>query len=337
MRIYRLFHIFLVLAFWVGFSSCKKEEPVASNSNTETTDDPVIPDEPSQPEEPDKPKSVPEQNGSGETNGYRLVWQDLFDADALNTSYWNIEENGDGGGNNELQFYRAKNISMGVESESNRHCLIITAKKQSYAGRPVTSGRLNTKGKVAYKHGKVEAMIKLPKTYKGLWPAFWMMGNDFDQVSWPACGELDILEMGNVNGMQTAEKSEKYLNGACHWGPRWDAHYSYGPSKEYAYSIQDGFHLVTVIWDEKAVNCYIDLDKDPNAKPYYTIDIEEVDYNDDTVAGNYFHKPFFIIFNLAVGGNFPQIWESNGITALNEANGYEAKMYIDYVRVYQKN
>ena len=285
---------------------------------------------------------MPAQEGSGEINGYALVWEDSFDEATLNASFWNIETVANPA-NNEIQYYRKDNVSMVLDSATGRRCLCLTARKESYNGKQCTSGRVNTKGKVAYKHGKVEAMIKLPKTYKGLWPAFWMMGNDYNSVGWPRCGEIDILEMGNKGGFGSADKSEKYLNGACHWGYYQDGAYpNYGKSSTYKYSVQDGeFHLFTLIWDETQIRTYIDLDKYPNATPYYTIGIEvpaDGPHANGTCwdTGCYFHKDFFVIFNLAIGGHFPDIYDINGITALNADNGYEAKMLIDYVRIYQK-
>lgn len=288
--------------------------------------------------EPDPPApTMPSQEGSGETDGYVLVWEDLFDGTELDENNWTIEVNGDGGGNNELQYYRRENISIETDESTFRRCLVITAKKESYGGKSITSGRLKTQNKVYYQYGKFEAMIRLPKTYKGLWPAFWSMGNDYDKVGWPACGEFDILEMGHSDGFQVEEKAEKYLNGAFHWGPDWQNHYSYSYSKIYQYSLQDDeFHLFTLIWDKNAASCYIDLDKFPDAEPYYTIDISEIDENDSSTAGNYMHKPYFLILNLAVGGKFPGIFDADGITALNEENNYEASMWVDYVRIYQK-
>ena len=118
------------------------------------------------------------QTGTGENDGYRLVWQDLFDADALSPERWAIEVNGAGGGNNELQYYtdREENVRLGKDEHGNG-CLILTARRESYKGKSFTSGRLITKNRVNFTHGKVEAAIKLPKTANGLWPAFWMMGN----------------------------------------------------------------------------------------------------------------------------------------------------------------
>ena len=275
------------------------------------------------------------QDGTGETDGYKLVWQDLFDANELNSQRWNIEVNGDGGGNNELQYYtdRVENVRLGDDGKGNG-CLILTAKKEVYGGRQATSGRITSKNKIAFKHGKIEAAIKLPKTANGLWPAFWMMGNDYDQVGWPRCGETDIMEFGNATGIKNGTQ-DRYFNGACHWGQSWENHPNYARAVTYQYSLQDDeFHIYTLIWDEEKVAMYVDLDKYPDAEPYYIMTIPAT--NDTNSPGYYFHKENFILFNLAVGGNFPGIWDINQITALNESNDYQASMYVNYVKIYQK-
>lgn len=276
------------------------------------------------------------QVGTGETDGYKLVWQDLFDGTELNMSRWNIEVNGDGGGNNELQYYTARldNVRVGDDGEGNG-CLILTAKKEVYNGKQCTSGRITTKNKIAFKHGKIEAAIKLPQTANGLWPAFWMMGNDFDQVGWPRCGETDIMEFGNATGIANGTQ-DRYFNGACHWGTAWNDHRQHANAITNSYSLQDGeFHIYTCIWDQDKVAMYVDLDKNPNASPYYIMTIPETT-TDQTHPGYYFHKENFILFNLAVGGNFPGIWDINSITALNEGNNYQQSMYVNYVKIYQK-
>lgn len=284
---------------------------------------------------PDTPSTYPSQNGSGETNGYHLVWQDLFDGEALDESAWNIEVNGNGGGNNESQYYRRENVSISKEPTSGRSCLTLTARREAFGGKPFTSGRVNSMGKKYFTHGKVEAYICLPKTANGLWPAYWMMGNDFSTVGWPRCGEIDILEMGNSQGIKTGSQ-ETYFNGACHWGFYKNGAYpNYAKSSNAPYSLQDGeFHLYTLIWDEKSIKMYLDLDKNPNVAPYYEMGIEGTD--DEWATGLYFHHDHFILFNLAVGGHFTGIVNNpGGITAL-PTDGSEAKMYVDFVRVYQK-
>lgn len=276
------------------------------------------------------------QTGSGETDGYTLVWQDLFDADELNPMRWDIEVNGAGGGNNELQYYtdRAENVRLGDDGRGNG-CLIITARRENYKGRSFTSGRVNSKNRIAVTHGKIEASIMLPSTANGLWPAFWMMGNDFDEVGWPKCGETDILEMGNSQGM-AANVADRYFNGACHWGQSWPAA-SYAKSNTKSYSLQDGeYHLYTVIWNEKSIKMYVDLDRMPKQNPYFILDCPANDPDDEWNPGNYFHKDNFLLFNLAIGGDFTGIHEPANITALNDDNGQEASMFVNFVKIYQK-
>lgn len=276
------------------------------------------------------------ENGSGETNGYHLVWADYFNDGRLDTSIWNVEVNGNGGGNNELQYYAAENVTVGDDG-FGRGCLILTARKEESHGKHFTSGRLNTNKKKAFTHGKIESSIKLPKTANGLWPAFWMLGNNFNEVNWPRCGEIDILEMGNSAGISRGTQ-ETFFNGACHWGFYKNNGYpNYAKSTTNSYSLQDGeYHLFTLIWDEQAIKMYLDLDKYPDASPYFEMGINEYDPagpQDSWSTGDYFHHDFFIVYDLAVGGNFTGIHNTEGITAL--ADG-ERSMYIDYVKVYQK-
>lgn len=280
--------------------------------------------------------AVEPQEGSGEINGYHLVWQDLFDSGELNPMRWDIEVNGAGGGNNELQYYtdNEANVHVGDDGEGNG-CLILTAIRENYLGKNFTSGRVNSKGRIAFTHGKIEAAIKLPSTANGLWPAFWMMGNDFDDVGWPACGETDILEMGNSEGVRNGVQ-DRYFNGACHWGEKWP-NQSYAKASTKNYSLQDGqFHLYTLIWDENTVKMYVDLDRIPKQNPYFSMNIPCDSPDNMSSPGNYFHKDNFILFNVAVGGNFPNIHNADGITALNDGNSHRASMYVNYVKIYQK-
>jgi beta-glucanase (GH16 family) len=276
--------------------------------------------------------TIPEEASAPQYAGYTLTWSDDFSDTLLNMQNWNIEVNGDGGGNSELQYYRAGNISVGCEPQSKRKCLILTATKEAFGGKPATSGRINSMDKQLFTHGRIEASIKLPRTANGLWPAFWMMGNDYNQVGWPHCGEIDILEMGHANGVKNATQ-DRYFNGACHWGLSWNsgAYPNYARASTWSYSLQDTFHLFTLLWDEDDIKMHLDLDRYPDGEPYYEMSIK--DKSSDNAPGRYFNKNFFILFNLAVGGNFPQIRDIDKITALS---GGEAKMYVDFVRVYKK-
>jgi|GEM_PF-600991 len=266
------------------------------------------------------------------TQEYKLMWEDNFDNPVLNeTQHWTVEVNGNGGGNNEMQYYRRENISI-EQHTSGVNCLVISAKRESFGGKVVTSGRLVTRGNVSAKFGKIEARIKLPLTGNGLWPAFWMMGEDITSVGWPRCGEIDILEMGNNAGISQG-KQDRFFNGACHWGENWTY---YAKDNTAPYSLQDDFHLYTMIWDESNIKMYLDLDKYPANLPYFEMSIAGAD-----VAGNvshYFHKPFSILFNLAVGGNFTGITGNTNLSKITAlpVDGTPVKMYIDYVRIFQK-
>ena len=252
--------------------------------------------------------------------GYELAWHDEFDGDALDTSCWTAETGGHGWGNAELQYYTDREQNVVVRDGK----LVITAMKEDYEGSAFTSARIKTLGKVGFKYGYVVASIKIPDTSDGLWPAFWMMGDDIEQLGWPDCGEIDILEMGHREGIDSKHQ-DRFLNGACHWG---NPHHQYSARNVvYPYAIQEGqFHTFTCIWDESGVAMYIDKETHPEAEPYFEMKFE--DY-----GNNEFHKDNFILLNLAVGGNFPAIWHADGITALAEGS---RSMEVDYVRVFRR-
>lgn len=268
---------------------------------------------------------------------YKLHWSDEFEAGEVNEAYWNYQIDGGGGGNNELQYYKKENVKIGVEPVSGESCLIITAKKESAPnGRLVTSGRVNTSKKFAFQYGRIDGRVKLPKTANGLWPAFWMMGDDYDKVGWPRCGEIDIMEMGHINGIRKGQQ-ETLFNGAAHWGPIWSSHYMHAQEKVWPTSLQDGdFHIWTMIWDEKSLNMYVDLDRHPEQKPFFTLNIEKGSDENDKSTSKYFHKPFHVLINLAVGGDFTGIVGNHNLNKITGLDDGPAQMYVDYVRVYQR-
>lgn len=197
----------------------------------------------------------------------------------------------------------------------------------------VTSGRINTNGKFSFKYGKIEASIKLPPTANGLWPAFWLLGVDFTTAGWPQCGEIDIMEMGSKEGIDNVMQ-DRLFSGATHWGriANNGSHPNYALSVVSPYSLQDdNFHLYSLKWDENILAMYLDLDKYPDNDPYYIIDISTNELKE------YFHKDFFILFNLAIGGDFSRIYDINQISALHAQNDYTANMYVDFVKVYDKS
>lgn len=267
--------------------------------------------------------------------GYVLSWHDEFDGDSLDRRAWNVEVNGTGCGNHELQHYIDAPEAVSVADG----CLLLTAIRRPYGdSHQFTSGRVNTHGKVTFTYGIIEARIKLPSTADGLWPAFWMMGDDISSVGWPRCGEIDIFEMGHHEGIANGTQGS-YMNGAAHWGYYIDRQYPTTATFSNApYSVHDGqYHLFTCIWTPEKASMYLDLDKYPDADPYYELVIDHNGTPDDRSADLYFRKPFHILFNLAVGGHFPGITDPDKISALNSSNDNTANYYINYVKVYQRD
>jgi beta-glucanase (GH16 family) len=197
----------------------------------------------------------------------------------------------------------------------------------------ITSGRVNTMHKVHFTHGRLDALIKAPKIANGMWPAFWLMGENFEK-GWPECGEIDIMELGSAEGISTGTQ-ERLLTRGAHWGSMSSdgAHPAYAINSDVGSDLSEDFHLYTMIWDESHIKMYLDLDKNPSADSYYAIQIDAGAFEQGQHhVKDYFHKPFFIILNLAVGGDFPKIHDIDKITALNGENNYEAKMYVDYIQ-----
>jgi beta-glucanase (GH16 family) len=239
----------------------------------------------------------------------QLVMQDEFDTDgAPNSTIWGYDLGtgnsltGAGWGNNELQFYTKRTENVKVENGY----LLITAEKESYNGASYTSARLTTKGLFDQAYGRFEARIRLPYG-QGIWPAFWLLGANIDEVGWPQCGEIDIME---YRGQQPTK-----LLGTVH-GPG----YSGGASITKSYSLLNdrfdtGFHIFGIEWGPKYINYYVD----------------NVLYNQITpadVTGEWvFDHPFYIIINLAVGGNF--------VGNPNSETVFPQTMLVDYVRVYK--
>ena len=275
-------------------------------------------------------RSVPDQTGTGETDGYSLVWADYFDGPALDSEKWTCENNGFGGGNAELQYYLPDNVTVERDPADGRSCLVIEARREEHGGKSFTSGRVNTEGKFSFTYGKVEASIKLPPTADGLWPAFWLLGADIRSNPWPGCGEIDILEMGHSHGIAQGTQ-DRYFNGACHWGAYVDGrHPELAMHHTAEYSLQDGeYHLYTLYWDRDRISMYLDKDRHPDAEPYFTMETGRPE--DGT--GAFFHHDYNILLHLAVGGFFPGILDPAGITALDAG---PARMYVDFVKVYQK-
>ena len=274
-------------------------------------------------------RTLPEE-GTGERDGYRLVWSDGFNDGELDAGKWTCADDGWGGGNAELQYYLPSQISVDRDLADGRGCLVLTASRKSYGNKSFVSGKVHSKEKFAFTYGKIEASIKLPQTANGLWPAFWLLGADIDTNPWPGCGEIDIMEMGHADGI-AGSLQDRLFNGAGHWGELRDNDHPHAAGFQQApYSLQDGeYHLYTLFWDPDSIRMYLDLDRRPDAEPYFTMDI-----SDRSEAGAFFHHDFYVIFNLAVGGTYPVLFDPSEITALPADSS--ARMYVDFVKVYQK-
>lgn len=233
---------------------------------------------------------------------WKLVWSDEFDGTALNRSNWTPEiGTGSGGwGNNELQYYTDRSQNLQVTGGN----LVITARKESYGGMNYTSARIKTQNLKSFTYGKIEARIKLPSG-QGLWPAFWMLGSNISTVGWPYSGETDIMERVNNN---------PYVNGTVHWDA--GGHAEYGRVSGNLDFSQ--YHVYSVEWDSKYIRWFVD------GQQFNEFYIENGTGNTEE-----FQRPFFLLLNLAVGGNWPG--------APNDSTPFPAQMLVDYVRVYQDN
>ena len=236
----------------------------------------------------------------------QYLWHDEFDGETIDTSKWTFEigTGASGWGNNEREYYTSRKENAYVKDG----VLHIRAQKEDYEGQKYTSARMLTKGKFAFKYGTVEARIALP-TGKGIWPAFWMLGQNIDEVSWPACGEIDIIETIN---------DENIVYGTHHWQYNGN-HATYGNNTKDYYGTSKElditqFHTFKMVWNEKLIAMYVDEFK------YQEIDIESA--KDGLEA---FHKPQFFILNVAVAGNWPG-FEVDDSQFPNE-------MLVDYIRV----
>ncbi len=228
--------------------------------------------------------------------GWELVWHDEFDSSGIDLSKWNFEVNGNGGGNNELQYYTANPQNAYVDSG----CLVIQALAQSYLGKDYTSARMTTQGKGDWTYGRVEVRAMLPYG-QGLWPAIWMMPTDSYYGGWPLSGEIDIMEMLG----QQANK----IYGTLHFGqPQQMRQGTYVLPGGY---FSASFHTFAIEWDSTSISWFVD------STMYYKTYITQP-----------FDKRFFLILNVAVGGNWPG--------SPDYTTYFPQKMAVDYVRVYRK-
>ncbi len=244
-------------------------------------------------------------NNKVEDITWQLTWEDNFDGPAgqlPDPTKWSFDV-GTGWGNNQLEFDtdRAENVSL--DGDGN---LAIIARRENFSGSAFTSGRIKTQGKFDQAYGRWEASIKMPWG-PGLWPAFWMLGSSIDDEGWPLCGEIDIMEYRG--------QEPHLIHGSVH-GPG----YSGGAAVTKSYALEQGrfdtdFHLFAIEWTEE----YID---------YYMDDVLYLRITPEDVDGDWvYDSPFFILLNVAVGGDYVGFPTSQTI--------FPQTMLVDYVKVYQ--
>lgn len=237
------------------------------------------------------------------TNFESITMADEFNGSTLDESLWSFDigRGVNGWGNQELQYYTDRPENVRVENGN----LIITARQESFQGAGFTSGRILTQGKFEQQFGRFEARIKLPWG-RGIWPAFWMLGANIDEVSWPQAGEIDIMEFRG--------QEPTVIHGSLH-GPG----YSAGMAVTKTFELENdrfdtGFHVFGIEWGPNYINYYVD----------------DVLYNqitpEDANGEWVFNAPFYILMNVAVGGTF--------VGSPNENTQFPQEMVVDYVRVY---
>jgi len=237
--------------------------------------------------------------------GYTLVWNDEFDGNALSSDWTHEIGLGNGGwGNNELQYYRPEN------TEVRDGYLIIQAKQETFNGSAYTSSRIITKDAQDFQYGRIDIRAALPYG-QGIWPALWMLGANYPSVGWPSCGEIDIMEM--VGGNRPFE-GDNYVHGTAHWNNN-GQHASYGCHNGLNQGIfAQEFHVFSIIWSANRIEWYRD-------------DIKYCEINTNGAGMDAFRQPFFFIFNVAVGGNWPG--------SPDATTEFPQQMVVDYVRVFQ--
>lgn len=233
-------------------------------------------------------------------DNYELVWSDEFNGNSLDTNTWNYEigTGSWGWGNNEQQYYTDRNIKV------SNGTMKITAKREDYGGMKYTSSRITTKNKKNFKYGKIEARIKMPK-FKGVWPAFWMLGANQDSVGWPKCGEIDIVEAIN---------DENLVYGTLHWFHD-PGNNNADSGSSVAVADRTEYHVYGVEWTADKLRWYVD------GKVYRTMDVSNDSFSE-------VRKEYFVIFNMAIGGQWP------GYDI--DETAFPATMEVDWVRAYKK-
>ncbi|MGO9479540.1 MAG: family 16 glycosylhydrolase, partial [Limisphaerales bacterium] len=245
------------------------------------------------------------------TNTSGVVWSDEFNGSGIDPGTWTYDVGGGGWGNGQFEYDTAQHQN----SYTTNGNLVIEADVTNYFGNYFTSARMNTQGRFAFKYGTLEARIKLPNTANGLWPAFWMMGNNAGAIAWPNCGEVDITEMGSATGIASGTQ-QKLIDCALHYADTNGNAVNVAAWTNAPVDLTQDYHLYQMQWTP--TNMTFSLDN----VPYGSWDITQVPM---------FQQPMFLILNLAIGGYDPSytgVYSPGAVTA-----PFPARMYVDYIRL----
>ena len=250
---------------------------------------------------------------SDSLSGWKLVWADEFDGEAgspVDATKWMHDIGGWGWGNNELEYYTDSLENSSLDGKGN---LAIVAREDTTGEREChygvcryTSARLLTRDKFEFTHGRVESRLKLPYG-QGIWPAFWMLGADIEQVGWPQCGEIDIMEY--------IGKEPHNVYGTLH-GPGYSGAQGISKPRAIDGNYPDDFHTFAVEWEPNVIRWYAD------GELYHTLTPK------DMQGAWVYEHDFFILLNLAVGGYWPGMPD--------ETTVFPQMCLVDYVRVYKR-
>ncbi len=245
------------------------------------------------------------------SNSSGVVWSDEFNSGVIDPGTWTYDVGGGGWGNGQFEYDTAQHWNSYEANGS----LVIEADVTNYMGNSFTSARMMTQGRFAFKYGSVEARIKVPNTANGLWPAFWMMGNNAGAITWPQCGELDIMELGSAAGI-SSNLQQELMDCALHYSDVNTNAVNVASWLTAPEDLTQDYHLYQMSWTPTTITFSLDN------VPFGSWNITNIPM---------FQQPMFLILNLAIGGYNPSytgVYSPAAVTA-----PFPAKMYVDYIRI----
>ncbi|HEX8954556.1 MAG TPA: glycoside hydrolase family 16 protein [Polyangia bacterium] len=240
--------------------------------------------------------------------GRTLVWSDEFEGAAgapPDATKWSFDVGGSGWGNGELEYSTARPENVALDGAGH---LAITARAEAYMGKEYTSGRINSLSQFTHAFGRFEARMQLP-TGQGIWPAFWLLGDNVSSVGWPQCGEIDIIE--------NKGQEPNIVHGTVH-GPGYSGGNGISAMRTVPGApLSDGFHVYAIEWFANLIVFSVD------GNSYFTVSPQQLPANTQWV----FDHPFGVILDLAVGGGY--------VGSPDATTTFPQTLLVDYVRVYE--